>query len=174
MENITKVAAIDAMSDYFRHSTANAEKRIAHTLSVLSFAERILTGEGVDSSFVTIVAVLAALFHDIGIPEAERKHGSTEPQYQHVEGPPITRGILSQLNLRPDVVERVCFIVGNHHSKALIDAIDFQVVYEADYIVNTTEEAKSGTGSPDAAALRRRHGEHLHTKTAVAIMGEIS
>ncbi|HUZ18922.1 MAG TPA: HD domain-containing protein [Spirochaetia bacterium] len=172
MESTTKDAAIGAMSDYFHRSTPKAEERIAHTLSVLSFAERILAGEGIDSSYVVTVCVLAALFHDIGIPEAERKHGSTEPRYQHEEGPPITRAILSRLKVRPDILERVCFIVGNHHSRGMIDSIDFQIVYEADYIVNTATAAKSEAGRSDSEILRRRHTEHLRTKTASTIIDQ--
>lgn len=174
MESTMKNAAIDAMSDYFRSSTPKAEERIEHTLSVLSFAERILAGEGIASPYVESVSVLAALFHDIGIPEAERKHGSAEPRYQHEEGPPITRAILSKLNVRPDILERVCFIVGNHHTRSMIDNVDFQVVYEADYIVNTTAEVKKEGERPDHARFKDRHKEHLRTKTALAIIGELS
>jgi len=172
MESTTKDAAIGAMGDYFRRSTPKAEERIAHTLSVLSFAERILAGEVIDSPYVVTVCVLAALFHDIGIREAERKHGSTEPKYQHEEGPPIARAILSGLKVRPDILERVCFIVGNHHSRGMIDGIDFQIVYEADYIVNTAAAAKADAGRSDPESLRRRHGEHLRTKTALSIIDE--
>ena len=35
---------------------------------------------------------------------------------------------------------RVCFIVGAHHTKEKVDGIDFQVIWEADFIVNIEEK----------------------------------
>ena len=172
MDNEARVAAIREMSEYFRAATPKAEERIAHTLEVLGNAEQILAGEGVDSDFVTTVAILGALFHDIGIPESERKYRSAEPKYQHQEGPPITRSILAKLSTRPDVLERVCFIVGNHHSRERIDGMDFQIVYEADYIVNTAAGATTQGRPLDLEALQRTDREHLRTSTALRLIRE--
>ena len=44
----------------------------------------------------------AAVLHDIGIREAERKHGSSAGKYQEVEGPPIARRILEKLSVDPE------------------------------------------------------------------------
>lgn len=172
MEEKLRDAGIVAMRDYFRKSTPKAEERITHTLAVVSFAEQILAGEGIDSPYFATVTLLAALFHDIGIPESERKYGSAEAKYQHQEGPPITRAILEELKVRPDILERVCFIVGNHHSRDAIDNIDFQIVYEADYIENTVEETRSEKDHPDSERLKERHREHLRTHSALAIIAD--
>ena len=49
--------------------------------------KRVVFPEGGDPRIV----VAAAVLHDIGIQEAERKHGSSGPQGQELEGPPIAR-----------------------------------------------------------------------------------
>lgn len=36
-------------------------------------------------------------------------------------------------------IDRICFLVGNHHSYDKVDGIDFQILIEADFIVNAYE-----------------------------------
>ena len=78
---------IGRMKEYFGED----EHRIRHALNVTEYAERILTHE-VDTERDIVIA--AAVLHDIGIPEAVRKHGSAAARYQELEGPPIARGIM--------------------------------------------------------------------------------
>jgi len=164
--------AVEEMRNYFRRSTDRSEQRISHTLEVLTNADRILEGEGITSAFETDVAALAALFHDIGIPEAERKYQSAEAKYQHMEGPPITREILSRIGTRPDILERACFIVGHHHEKAAIDGREFQAVYEADFIVNSIESISQNAERPDLVQLRLSYDGQLRTRTSIGILEE--
>ncbi len=173
MKQQEKEDATREMRLYFRRSTDKAAEQIAHTLDVLSYAERILEGEGIDSPFVADVIVLAALFHDIGIPESQRKYGSNEPKYQHLEGPPIARSILTDLGVRPDILERVCFIVGNHHHRNEIDSIDFQIVYEADYIVNTASAVSVRSKELGKEHLETMYSENLSTATARRLIREL-
>src|ERR1035437_264125 len=71
-------------------------RRIEHALRVLGFAEAILAQEpGCPGSREVVIA--AAILHDIGIHQAEVKHGSAAGRYQEIEGPPIARGILERL-----------------------------------------------------------------------------
>jgi HD superfamily phosphodiesterase len=66
------------------------KRRIEHALTVLDYAERIRTVGGGDA----LVVRAAAILHDIGIHEAERKYGSSAGKYQQIEGPPIAEKIL--------------------------------------------------------------------------------
>lgn len=111
-------------------------RRINHALSVLRRAETIQAAEGGCALVVTAAAVL----HDIGIREAERKHASSAGRFQEIEGPPIARGILERLGLSDETVEHVCRIVGSHHSAADIDTLEFRIVWDADWLVNIPEE----------------------------------
>jgi len=130
-----KEHALTVMRDYF-----NEKRFIEHTLKVLSTAEDISAGEGISVGFLKDVIILSAIFHDIGIPESLKKYSSLEAQYQEKEGPPVARELMNGIGVRPDIRERVCYIVGNHHTEDSIDGIDFRIIWEADFIVNIEEK----------------------------------
>jgi len=121
------------------------QKRISHALRVLDCAENLLRREGGDPRIV----VAAALLHDIGIREAERKHGSAAPAYQEAEGPPIAGRILQDIGFDEAAIRHVCRIVGSHHSGRDVDTVEFRIVWDADWTVNLPEEFSE----LDAAAL---------------------
>ena len=112
------------------------DRYVDHALRVTRFAEKIMAGEGIDDSFDTTVIVLAGILHDVGIPVAMAKYGSGAGPLQEREGEPVARALLSELAIRPDILERVCYIVGKHHTIDAVDGIDFQVIWEADALVN--------------------------------------
>ena len=47
--------------------------------------------------------------------------------------------VFAPLGLPAEDVERICFNIGHHHTYKVIDGIDFQILVEADYIVNLME-----------------------------------
>lgn len=123
---------VDLMVRQFGDDT----RRINHALNVLYYAEQISVNMKVDH----LVVGAAATLHDIGIQEAERKHGSSAGNYQELEGPPIARRIMQSVNITPEMIEHVCRIVGSHHSARDIDTPEFRVVWDADWLVNIPEE----------------------------------
>ncbi len=123
---------IAEMKAYFE----NDQRRIDHALKVLAYAEQILTIEPADPMTVKEAAIL----HDIGIPQAERKHGSSAGKYQEIEGPPIAREIMARLDLAEHVIDHVCRIVGSHHSAKDIDTPEFRIIWDADRLVNIPDE----------------------------------
>lgn len=114
-------------------------KRINHFLKVFAYTKIIADGEEVDSVTEGILEV-AALMHDIGIKYSEQKYGSSEGSLQEIEGPPIARDILQKLNLEADLIDRVCFLIAHHHTYIGIDSIDWQILVEADFLVNLDEK----------------------------------
>lgn len=138
-------------------------KRIAHALAVLEAAEEIAAVEGGDPLIVKAAAVL----HDVGIAEAEAKHGSAAPKHQEVEGPPVARRILEKLGVAPDAADLICRIVGSHHTAGDPEAqgSEFRAVWDADRLVNFREECP--TVAPEA---RARHIEKVfRTETGKAL-----
>lgn len=114
-------------------------QRIDHALKVYAHAKSIGTLEELDENKQFILE-LAALLHDIGIQKSLIKYGSSDGKYQEIEGPDIAREILGQFAIENDVVERVCWLIGNHHTYSAIDDDDFQVLVESDFLVNAVEE----------------------------------
>ena len=86
------------------------------------------------------IIIYAAILHDIDIKEAEKKYKSSAGKYQEMECPSIACEMLSDLKVSEEIIDRVCFIIGNHHSYAKIDGIDFQILVEADFLVNIYED----------------------------------
>lgn len=113
-------------------------KRISHAFKVYGFAQSLLAGEGLTGDQKQVTE-LAAILHDIGIKEAERKYNSAAGHYQELEGPAIARNIMEKCRISGETIERVCFLVGNHHSYQKIDGPDFQILVEADFLVNIHE-----------------------------------
>lgn len=114
-------------------------KRINHAMKVFCFAQTICEKENIKSNKKEIVK-LSSILHDIGIKEAERKYNSSAGKYQEMEGPIIAEEILNRFKLDIDTINRVKFIIGNHHSYNKIDDIDFQILVEADFLVNIYED----------------------------------
>lgn len=109
-----------------------------HMLKVYGFAKNIAVLEEAGEELLNIVEV-SSILHDVGIKESLRKFNTAEGKYQEAEGMPIAREWLSELKLAEDFISRVCFLVGHHHSYSFIDNIDFQILVEADFLVNIDE-----------------------------------
>jgi HD superfamily phosphodiesterase len=90
-----------------------------------------------------LIVMGAAYLHDIGIHEAERKHGSNSGHYQEMEEPTIAEEILERLNVQKEMVEEICDIISHHHSPRGEETLNFQILYEADWLVNIEEEGIS-------------------------------
>ncbi|NIA15960.1 MAG: HD domain-containing protein [Nitrospiraceae bacterium] len=112
------------------------QARIDHARAVLAYADEILAVEKCDR----LVVRAAAILHDIGIQEAERKHGSSSGQFQEIEGPPVARRILEELDVDAATTDHICRIVGSHHSANDIDTPEFRVIWDADWLVNIPSE----------------------------------
>jgi len=130
-----KINVLKKMIEYFQTDV----KRINHSLKVFDFAQIISEDENIEEKNKKTI-IYASILHDIGIKEAEKKYNSSSGKYQEIEGPSIASEILSNLKIDEEIIDRVCFIIGNHHSYTKIDGIDFQIVVEADFLVNIFED----------------------------------
>jgi HD superfamily phosphodiesterase len=123
---------IQRMKDVF----GKDQKRINHALAVLKYAEQIHSAEGGDGLVITAAAIL----HDIGIHEAERKYGSAAGKYQEIEGPPVAGTILKDGGFASETIEHVSKIIANHHSAKDIDTLEFRIIWDSDWLVNIPDE----------------------------------
>lgn len=114
-------------------------KRIQHFIKVHSFAKTIGLLEKLDKQTLYTLET-AALVHDIGIKLCEQKYGDCNGKLQELEGPAVARGLLEDLGYDEDVMDRVCFLVAHHHTYDKVDNMDYQILIEADFLVNMYEE----------------------------------
>ncbi len=141
-------------------------RRINHAIKVYGFANTISRSENLESVVIDIVEI-AAVLHDIGIPEAEKKYDSSAGKYQEIEGPPIASEILSKLNINPETIERVCYLIGNHHTYSKIDFIDFQILVEADFLVNIFED------NMPQSMIESIRQKYFKTRTGLRLLDEM-
>jgi hypothetical protein len=78
----------------------------------------------------------AAILHDIGIHLSEKKYNSSAGKYQEIEGPAPAREMLTSLHYGETVIDRVCYLIAHHHTYINVDGIDYQLLIEADFLVN--------------------------------------
>lgn len=122
------------MANYYHGQT----KRINHFMKVYAYSQMIGKLEKLDEKAQYILEI-AALMHDIGIKISEEKYGSSSGRYQEIEGPDIARKMLKDLNIGENIIERVCFIIGHHHTYHDIQGLDYQILVESDFLVNLDE-----------------------------------
>lgn len=98
--------------------------------------------ENVDKNCQFIIEA-AALTHDIGIHICEEKYGSCNGKLQEKEGPAIAEKLLGELGFDRNVSERVQYLIAHHHTYGNINEMDYQILVEADFLVNIMEEGSS-------------------------------
>ncbi|EHI98548.1 metal dependent phosphohydrolase [Clostridium sp. DL-VIII] len=132
-ENISLI--ISEMIKYY----AKDPRRVNHFLKVFSFAKSIGKLEKLDEKTQNILEV-AAVMHDIGIKLSEEKYNSSAGNYQEIEGPPVAKEMLLKYNFDEAFIDRVCYLIGHHHTYGKIDGVDYQILIEADFLVNVYED----------------------------------
>lgn len=127
---------IEEMKEVFKEIPFGIE----HTLKVLQNAKDIMKNESIGEEEKELISIVAVL-HDIGAVEAQKRYGSIDGAYQEIEGPAVAREILKKVGYGKNI-DRICFIIGNHHTPSKIDGIDFQIQWEADLLENLTSMDK--------------------------------
>ena len=114
--------------------------RIQHFIKVHSFAALIARQEGMDAATLEILEA-AAYVHDIGIKPAEQTYGSSAGRYQEELGPAPAHAMMLECGFTPAQADRVAYLVGHHHTYTNIDGMDYQILVEADFLVNLYEDS---------------------------------
>ena len=117
-------------------------KRIQHFCKVHSYAKLIAETENVDRKSLFILEA-AALTQEFGIHICEEKYGNCDGKLQEKEGPAIAEKLLRELGFEDDVSERVQYLIAHHHTYGNMDGIDYQILVEADFLVNIMEDSLS-------------------------------
>lgn len=141
-------------------------KRIQHFMKVHSFAKLIGTKEGMDETSLFILEA-AAYTHDIGIRPAEEKYGRCDGSLQEQEGPIVAQKLLSDLGVENYMVDRICYLIGHHHTYTNVEGLDYQILIEADFLVNLYEDEE------DSRTIRKVYDRIFKTKTGREIFRQM-
>jgi HD superfamily phosphodiesterase len=105
----------------------------------MEYVQKILTEEDGDWH----ILMPASILHDVGIKVAEEKYGSSTGHLQEKEGPGVARRFMLKLGMRIEDIEEICEIIAHHHSPGIIKTNNFNILYDADLLVNIAEEMKT-------------------------------
>lgn len=150
---------IQAMVEYDKGDVP----RIQHFMKVHDFAVTIAQLENVDEDTLFILET-AAILHDIGIHVSEQKYGNCNGKHQEEEGPAEAIKLLQQVGgYTEQQIERVCFLIAHHHTYKDVEGIDWQILLEADFLVNAYEDhiALDGIKTFEANVFKTTTGKHL-------------
>ena len=111
---------------------------IQHFTKVHAYARYIAEEEGLPERERFVVEA-AAYAHDIGILPAMERYGSSRGPLQEKEGPPAARIMLEGLGFDGECIERVCWLIGHHHTYDPVEGTDHRILIEADFLVNLFE-----------------------------------
>lgn len=139
---------------------------IQHFMKVWGYAKLIGELEQLDSHTQLILEV-AAVTHDIACPLCREKYGNANGKLQEIEGPELVSHFLEDTGMTKDDIARVAFLVGHHHTYTEIDHFDYQILLEADYLVNADESNYS------TEAIKEAYRTIFKTKTGMHLLKEM-
>ena len=141
---------------------AGDPKRIQHFLKVYEFAHVIGIREGLDPETLHILE-MAAILHDIGIRPSEEKYGRCDGKLQEQEGPIVAQRMLSDVGIENYLIDRICYLIGHHHTYDNIEGLDYQILVEADFLVNLYEDGVTKEAVMHAynKIFRTEHGKRI-------------
>ena len=139
---------------------------VDHFIRVWTYAKTIGELEGLDAETQYILEV-AAIVHDIACPHCREKYGNTSGKHQEAEGAPMAEEFLRGSGMSDTQLERVKYLVGHHHTFTNIDGIDYQILVEADYIANASENGY------DAAQITQFLSRVVRTGTGARLLRSV-
>ncbi len=139
-------------------------RRIQHFLKVYQFAALIGKLEGLSPEQQEILEI-AAILHDIGIIPSEKKYGISNGKLQEQEGPAYARELLNRIGgYGQEFIDRVCFLIAHHHTYEGVDGLDWQILLEADFLVNSFEKNMT------EEAIKKFRASVFRTRSGIALL----
>lgn len=139
---------------------------INHFLKVWAFAKTIGEQDGLDDQ-TQLTLELAAVVHDIACPLCRQKYGNANGNYQELESPPLVEDFFAGMPVERDMAERISWLVAHHHTYTRVDGLDYQILLEADFLVNADE------GGLARAAIENMRQSVFRTGAGVRLLDSI-
>lgn len=135
---MTYTEIIDSVQLDMHKFDSGSPERIQHFTKVHSFATQIGKLEKLDDE-TQFTLELTAILHDIGIKVAEEKFGHCNGKLQEELGPDLARELLAPYEIKAEILERICYLIANHHTYTNVEGLDYRILIEADFLVNLYE-----------------------------------
>ena len=139
---------------------------IEHFLKVHAYARLIGQLEQLEPDRQFILEA-AALLHDIACPLCRQKYGNANGKYQELESPPLVEDFFAGMPVERDMAERISWLVAHHHTYTHVDGLDYQILLEADFLVNADE------GGLVRAAIENMRQSVFRTGAGVRLLDSI-
>lgn len=131
-------AAVERMTDFYKGNIHD----IYHFLKVWAFARNIGKAEGLDPKTQETLE-MAAVVHDIACPLCREKYGNASGKHQEEESAPLVRKFFKDVPAGELDIERITWLVTHHHTYTNVEGMDYQILLEADFLVNAGESGYS-------------------------------
>lgn len=113
-------------------------KDIHHLIKVHSFAQMIAESETDDSHLKELIEI-EALVHDISCPLCREKYGNTNGHYQEKESKALLLKFFKDFEINEEDLNQIIYVVSHHHTYTSVHSLDYQIILEADFLVNSYE-----------------------------------
>ena len=139
---------------------------IAHFLKVYTYARLIGEKEQLNVRMQETLEITAVI-HDIACPLCREKYGNASGKHQEQESAPLVEAFLEDTGIDEAMKERISYLVCHHHTYEDVDGMDYQILLEADFLVNADESQMS------EAAIRHARETFFKTSTGTELLDSI-
>ena len=119
----------------------DSQHDICHFMKVWAYARTIGQLESLDARTQQTLE-FAAIVHDIACPDLRKEFGNAPGNLQEIYGPPLVREFFKDSGMDEEMLSRICYLVGHHHTTSNVKGMDYQILLEADFLVNAGEQEK--------------------------------
>lgn len=157
-----KANMIAKMIDFYKGNQSD----IRHVLKVYAYAQTIGQLENLDGTTQDTLE-MAAIVHDIACPLCREKYGNTSGSHQEAESEALLREFLAEFALPQEMEERIIYLVTHHHTYTKVEGMDYQILLEADYLVNADESQY------DPKAIQTFRDRVFKTRSGIRLLDSI-
>ena len=139
---------------------------IAHFLKVYAYARLIGEKEQLDARTQETLEITAVI-HDIACPLCREKYGNTNGKHQEQESAPLVEAFLEDSGIDEAMKGRISYLVCHHHTYTDVNGLDYQILLEADFLVNADESQMT------RAAVQHAKETFFKTQTGIELLDSI-
>lgn len=115
---------------------------INHLLKVYAYTSCLAQAESLSQRDQN-AAKIAAIVHDIACPLCRQKFGKAIWTQQEYYGGLLVRQFFVETDIDQDLLEDIVYMVEHHHTLTAVNSLPFQILVEADFLVNADEHPYS-------------------------------